>query len=515
MSDDAPPGTAADPAAVYLARCLIADHGYVPGHVAEAAPLAEACDIVLTSGNEDGLVIACIVDRDRHPGRRFELPADRLEEIADACRHHAGRFLGLRRMTTVEIWEIGASDAADHERLKSYTFRRRSRHGVQVKAYAVDSATGALFSTAGDAGKRAPWLRQILTEPRRDRATLAASVAERRKAAARFHAPPRATLALIAALVAMFAVELLWALVPATGLTTPGVPTLVAFGALDRAHFVDGEWWRLLTCAFLHGSFVHLLSNSVALLMAGSLIESLAGRAWMLALFVLGAVGGSVLSLAINPSRVVSVGASGAVMGMMAAALVLSLRLPHGPARTRLMVTLGYILVLSLVPLFSQIDYAAHIGGALTGAAIGGLLLLTWRRTDDHPRGRRLAALLAAAGLAYTAVGIGSAIADRDAYQRLADLPRLLAPDALLANPDEAALIATAPALLADYPRDPRVLYLAGEHALASDDAAAAITYYQRALAEQELLRLIYGDKRHLDDVLRRRLAQLEAPAQR
>ncbi len=514
MSDDAPPDTAADPAAVYLARCLIADHGYVPGHVAEAAPLAEVCDLVLTSGNEDGLVIACIVDRDTHPDRRFELPADRLEEIADACRHHAGRFLGLRRMTTVEIWEVGPSTDADRERdqdrLRDYTFRRRSRHGVQVKAYAVDSATGALFSTAGDASKRAPWLRQVLGEPRRSRATLAASVAERRKAAARFHAPPRATLALIAALVAMFVVELAWALHPATGLTSPSVPTLVAFGALDRAHFLDGEWWRLLTCAFLHGSFVHLLSNSVALLMAGSLIESLAGRAWMLALFVVGAVGGSALSLAINSPRVVTVGASGAVMGMMAAALVLSLRLPHGPARTRLMVTLGYILALSLVPLFSQIDYGAHIGGALTGAAVGGLLLLTWRRTDEHPRGRRLAALLAAAGLAFTAFGVASAIADRAEYQRTYDLPRLLAPRERLANPDEAELIDAAPELLADYPRDPRVLYLAGEHALASDDAAAAITYYRRALAEQELLRLLYGDDHRIDDVIRRRLAQLE-----
>jgi tetratricopeptide (TPR) repeat protein len=191
MSDDvdgepaAPAPEAAPPppdtAARYLARCLVADHGYVPGTFAEARPLAEACDLILTGGDGVGLAIACIVDRDADPARRFCLAPEDLDEAAAACRHHAGSMHGVKEAVAVEIWEVGAGvpDAADRARLEAYTFRPITQKGVQVKTYAVDTAAatrGDLVSTAADGLQREPWIRRVLREPRRSEAELAEAV---------------------------------------------------------------------------------------------------------------------------------------------------------------------------------------------------------------------------------------------------------------------------------------------------------------------------------------------------
>ncbi len=141
---------------------------------------------------------------------------------------------------------------------------------------------------------------------------------------------------------------------------------------------------RLLTAPFLHANLAHILFNGTALLLAGWVLERLVGRVWFLAVFVTGASGGSLMSLAINPGNLTSVGASGAVMALFAAMLVLSFRLPSGPLRTRAQVGSTRILIPSLLPLATttagamQIDYGAHFGGALAGAGLGLLLLRTW-----------------------------------------------------------------------------------------------------------------------------------------
>ena len=256
-------------AAVYLAKCLVADHGYVPGTFAEARPLAEASDVVLTGGDGVGLAIACIVDRDRDPARRFTLPPAELDDAAAACRQHAGSVHGMRDSVTVEIWEIGAGvpDAADRARLEGYTFRQITEKGVQVKTYAVDTAAGRegeLVSTAADGHKREPWIRKVLPQPRRTAAQLAAAVQAQDKVA-RFDTRPLATFAMLGAFLIVFLVELTVTVMPADGFMSPGIGTLVSLGALEH-HRVDlGEYWRLITCAFLHGGVMHLLFNGVAM----------------------------------------------------------------------------------------------------------------------------------------------------------------------------------------------------------------------------------------------------------
>jgi rhomboid protease GluP len=176
----------------------------------------------------------------------------------------------------------------------------------------------------------------------------------------------------------------------------------------------------MLTCAFLHGDPIHLLFNCVAMYMAGAVLENLIGRRWLLGLFVIGALGGSVASLTVNPDHITSVGASGAIMALLAGAMVASLRLPKGSARTQILVSLGQILIPGLLPLATHggnVDFGAHLGGAIAGALGGLALLVTWPRDAEHPRGGMFAAVVAVAGFVYLVFGWVQLASDHDTYK--------------------------------------------------------------------------------------------------
>ena len=123
--------------------------------------------------------------------------------------------------------------------------------------------------------------------------------------------PPIFTYALITILIGIYVAELKFGVIPAKG-DTPDTQTLLVLGGTFRQRILQyGEWWRLVTAALLHGSFIHLAFNCFALWRAGILLERLVGWRWFAALFCVSAVGGSVASLLINPDNIVGVGASG------------------------------------------------------------------------------------------------------------------------------------------------------------------------------------------------------------
>jgi membrane associated rhomboid family serine protease len=146
---------------------------------------------------------------------------------------------------------------------------------------------------------------------------------------------------------------------------------LILFGSKHNdSILIDGHYWRLISSMFLHGGLIHLLMNGYALYVLGPILERLMGseRFWVLYLFA--GLSGAVGSLLFTPNN--SVGASGAIFGLLAAAVVFGLR--HGaalPARVRRVLTMGLLpwVVLNIVFGFSfeQIDNAAHIGGLLGG----------------------------------------------------------------------------------------------------------------------------------------------------
>ena len=142
----------------------------------------------------------------------------------------------------------------------------------------------------------------------------------------------------------------------------PG-PVLLADGVGGVA---TGEYYRLLTAAFLHAGVFHLAMNMFALATLGPVLESALGRVRFLALYLLSALGGSVLSFVLSSPGQLGVGASGAIFGLFGAYYVVVRRLG---GETRSIVTL---LVINLVITFAVpiIDWRAHLGGLVTGALI-------------------------------------------------------------------------------------------------------------------------------------------------
>jgi hypothetical protein len=90
------------------------------------------------------------------------------------------------------------------------------------------------------------------------------------------------------------------------------------------AGVADGEYYRLVTAAFLHGGLLHLALNMFALASLGPVLESALGRSRFLALYLLSALGGSTLSFLLAAPNTVGVGASGAIFGLFGAFYVVA-----------------------------------------------------------------------------------------------------------------------------------------------------------------------------------------------
>lgn len=141
--------------------------------------------------------------------------------------------------------------------------------------------------------------------------------------------------------------------------------------AVDPASFetvgvADGEVYRLLTSAFLHGGVLHLLLNMYALYLFGPHLEAMLGRLRFTALYVVSALGGSALSYAFSAPNQPSLGASGAVFGLLGAFLVVSRKLRRDTTSVLVLLALNFGYGF-LVP---RIDWRAHLGGLVAGALV-------------------------------------------------------------------------------------------------------------------------------------------------
>ncbi|MBT2528919.1 rhomboid family intramembrane serine protease [Streptomyces sp. ISL-99] len=189
-------------------------------------------------------------------------------------------------------------------------------------------------------------------------------------------AAPVVTYALIALNVAAYLGELARPdLVGRFGMLGWGLlgPESGGYAAPTVAGVADGEWYRLLTGAFLHlrptgGSFgiMHIVMNMLCLWNVGRTVEDQLGRARYAALYLLSALGGSVLVYLIAPHSIV-VGASGAIFGVSASYYVICRRLGRDmQAVNRFMAGLMIWMVVSA--LFAS--WQAHLGGLLTGGLV-------------------------------------------------------------------------------------------------------------------------------------------------
>jgi membrane associated rhomboid family serine protease len=191
---------------------------------------------------------------------------------------------------------------------------------------------------------------------------------------------------------------------------------LVDAGAVARDPVAAGEWWRLITSAFLHLGILHIAFNMYALWLFGPIIEQLYGHVEYLVLYLLCALGGSVLTILAAPDTSAA-GASGAIFGLFGLAFVVSRRrhLLLGPQARGILSQAGGLLMLNLIITFAvpRISWTGHIGGLLVGAAIGLLLAPSnvptlgglWRAPDGSAlTGRTPAAFRAGAYILVAAV---------------------------------------------------------------------------------------------------------------
>ncbi|HWP85190.1 MAG TPA: rhomboid family intramembrane serine protease [Terriglobia bacterium] len=147
--------------------------------------------------------------------------------------------------------------------------------------------------------------------------------------------------------------------------------TLVRFGAKYAPLIELGEWWRLVTPVFLHGSLLHLGMNSWVLYDLGPIVEGLYGRQRFLVLYLAAGIGGNLLSYLWSPGGL-SIGASGAILGLVGAMITYGYRNRSRMGESiRHMYVRWAIYVLIFGFLVPFVDNAAHIGGLLAGMGFG------------------------------------------------------------------------------------------------------------------------------------------------
>jgi rhomboid protease GluP len=146
-----------------------------------------------------------------------------------------------------------------------------------------------------------------------------------------------ATYTLVAVLLGVFGAEQYFAASPPTGFFSPSVPTLVLLGGLHKGLVIGHhQYFRLFSAVVLHANLFYLAVNGIFMFLAGMIIEKLTGRWWLGAIFVVSGLCRSLMCLAINSAKTVSVGASGAIMGLLASAFILRWRLPFHAGRTKM-----------------------------------------------------------------------------------------------------------------------------------------------------------------------------------
>ena len=140
----------------------------------------------------------------------------------------------------------------------------------------------------------------------------------------------------------------------------------------------DGAWWQLLTSAFTHVEIWHIGVNMLALWFLGPQLELALGRLRYLALYLISALAGSTLVMWFTPSLTQTVGASGAIFGLLGALLVLAHKVGGNVSQ------IGGWLLLNAVITFTvpNISWQGHLGGFLGGALVAVVLI-------HSPRSRR------------------------------------------------------------------------------------------------------------------------------
>lgn len=141
-------------------------------------------------------------------------------------------------------------------------------------------------------------------------------------------------------------------------------PSLQFDLALYGAQVDNGQYWRLLTVALVHGGWLHLLFNMLALFSLGTPIENFYGRRNYIFILFTSLLAGSVTSYLFNPPQTLAVGASGMIFGLFGALAVTGRRMGANLKEAASLIGINLVIPF-LIP---GIDWKAHLGGLIGGA---------------------------------------------------------------------------------------------------------------------------------------------------
>jgi membrane associated rhomboid family serine protease len=174
--------------------------------------------------------------------------------------------------------------------------------------------------------------------------------------------------------------------------TEGNINSVFQLGAMQGFAVADGDYWRLLTAAFLHASLLHIAFNMYALYLFGPYVERALGTTRFVVAYLTMAVASSVFVYWLTEPQVATIGASGAVFGLFGLTLVLLIR--TGQDVRGLLVLLAINAVISLQ---GNISWQGHLGGFVTGTLLGVALAYA-------PRERRSAVQFTAFAITWVAI---------------------------------------------------------------------------------------------------------------
>jgi membrane associated rhomboid family serine protease len=234
-------------------------------------------------------------------------------------------------------------------------------------------------------------------------------------------AVPRVTYALIAINVIVFLTEgrLTVSNGGGTGTIYEKGALLGSFPGLPGQGVAHGQWWRLLTSGFLHENLIHIGFNMWILYILGQMLEPALGSVKFAVIYFVSLLAGSFGALLVSP-HVLTVGASGAVFGLMGAAAV-EMRARQIPVMQS---GIGMLILLNLFISFTLpgISWGGHVGGLIGGALVALVLQL-----GERHRSQALA-MAGCAAIAAASVAGSIATAKSSEVESLAPAPQLVLP---------------------------------------------------------------------------------------
>lgn len=172
---------------------------------------------------------------------------------------------------------------------------------------------------------------------------------------------------------------------------SPSGEALYLIGATGRIPVGEGRWWTLLTAIYLHGDFLHITFNMLWLLLLAPMVERIFDRSALFVIYTFSGIFGAFVS--VSAGTPLSVGASGAIFGLMGSLLYYGRR--FGYLSSQMENVWKWVLIGFVYGFFTpRVDNWGHLGGLIGGVVITHLLVLYEQREDPSLMYDRLAKLL-------------------------------------------------------------------------------------------------------------------------